>query len=322
MSKNIKISLDLKKRLYFEMLRIRMVEETIASIYPDQQIRCPVHLSVGQEAIAVGVSESLTKDDYSFSTHRSHAHFLAKGGNLNAMMAELYGKRNGCCGGKGGSMHLVDTAVNFFAVPILGSTIPMAVGTAFAASQQNLSYVSVVFFGEAAAEEGVFYESMNYASLKNLPVIFVCENNLYSVYSPISVRQPSSRNNLSIAKAHGIDAVKGMGNNSDEVYEITKAAVDKARNGGGPSYLEFSTYRWREHCGPNYDNDLGYRSQSEFDEWVLRDPLLKNTQSLISQDERDFFVSTIQNEIDHAISFAKLDEYPNPAQLYEDVFAK
>jgi pyruvate dehydrogenase E1 component alpha subunit len=322
MSTMATIDVDLERELYVQMLRIRMVEEKIVSLYPEQQIRCPVHLSIGQEAIAVGVSQTLKKNDYVFSTHRSHAHFLAKGGNLNAMMAEIYGKESGCCGGKGGSMHLVDTEVNFYAVPILGSTIPMAVGTAFAAFIKKEPYVSVVFFGEAASEEGVFYESLNYASLKNLPVVFVCENNLYSVYSPLELRQPPTRNNLAIANAHGIDGFKGNGNNVRDVLTLTKQAVEKARSGGGPTYLEFSTYRWREHCGPNYDNDIGYRDQQECDDWMLCDPLKQLSSNTLSSEDEEQLVLKIKNEIDLAVDFAKNDKYPEAFALYENVFAK
>lgn len=322
MNSKVAIYTDLEKKLYSGMLRIRMVEEMIASLYPEQQIRCPVHLSIGQEGIAVGVCEALKKDDYVFSTHRSHAHFLAKGGSLKAMMAELYGKQSGCCGGKGGSMHLVDADVNFYAVPILGSTIPMAVGTAFAAANHLKSYVSVVFFGEAATEEGAFYESLNYASLKKLPVIFICENNLYSVYSPMSVRQPLIRDNLAIANAHGVCAFKGDGNNALEVYELTKVAVDKARNGGGPTYLEFSTYRWREHCGPNFDNDLSYRDKSEYDGWMLRDPISLLSATLSDLNHSENLALEIQDEINQAAQFAKNDVYPVASALYQDVFAK
>lgn len=321
MRNSITTSNEFLLNIYSKMLRIRLVEEAIVALYPDQQIRCPVHLSIGQEAIAVGVCEALKAEDYVFSTHRSHAHFLAKGGDLKAMMAELYGKQGGCCGGKGGSMHLVDKGVNFFAVPILGSTIPMAVGTALTATILDSHFVSVVFFGEAASEEGVFYESLNYAALKNLPVIFICENNLYSVYSPMSVRQPKGRSNLSIANAHGIEGFVADGNNVLEVYNLTKNAVQKAQSGRGPTYLEFSTYRWREHCGPNFDNDIGYRSQAESDKWMLRDPLNLASFDWLKQANYKSLILEIQVEIDKAVCFAKSDTYPEPAALYDDVFA-
>jgi len=177
---------------YSEMLRLRLVEEAIVNAYSDQEMRCPIHLCIGQEAIAVGVCAALEQSDYVMSNHRSHGHYLAKGGDLKAMMAELYGKKTGCTSGKGGSMHLVDLENGFLgAVPIVSGIIPVACGTAFASQMKNEKRVTTVFFGDAAVEEGVFCESINFALLKKLPVVFVCENNLYSVYSPMSVRQPN-----------------------------------------------------------------------------------------------------------------------------------
>ncbi|HIO55582.1 MAG TPA: thiamine pyrophosphate-dependent dehydrogenase E1 component subunit alpha, partial [Candidatus Marinimicrobia bacterium] len=246
------------------MLKIRIVEEKIAELYPEQEMRCPVHLCIGQEAIAAGVCANLTDKDYVLSTHRSHGHYLAKGGDMRRMIAEIYGRDTGCSHGKGGSMHLVDLAVGYLgSAPIVGSTIPIAVGTAFGSTMRGDSRVTVAFFGEGASEEGVFHESLNFALLKKLPIIFVCENNLYSVYSSMEVRQPRVREVYEVARGHGIESRQGDGNDVDEVYEMTKRAVDKARKGGGPTFLEFKTYRWREHCGPLYDNDIGYRTESE-----------------------------------------------------------
>ena len=211
---NIKIDVAAEKQLhlYFGMLRIRLVEETIAQLYPEQEMRCPVHLCTGQEAIAVGVCANLNDADYVLSNHRSHGHYLAKGGKLKAMLAEIYGKASGCCQGKGGSMHLVDLSVNYLgSTPIVGGTIPIATGVAFGTLMKKGGMVTVVFLGDAAAEEGVFCESLNFAALRNLPILYVCENNFYSVYSPISVRQSNKRNNLMLAQAFGIYAKKATG---------------------------------------------------------------------------------------------------------------
>lgn len=312
---------DIIERFYYGMLRIRLVEEKIAELYPEQEMRCPVHLSIGQEAVAVGVCAALKSEDYVLSTHRSHAHFLAKGGNLKAMIAELYGRQAGCCKGKGGSMHLFDKSVNSYAVPIVGSTIPIAVGTAFASLMSNKHLVSIAFFGDAAAEEGVFYESLNFASLKKIPVVFVCENNLYSVYSPLKVRQPANRNNIKIVNGHGIEGYQGDGNNVIEVYNLAKAAVEKARNGEGPTFLEFATYRWREHCGPNYDNHLGYRSENEFEAWKLHDPIKQLEKQGMDESKIGKMILEIQNEIHAAFNFAKNDQYPDEAMLYQHVYA-
>ena len=179
------------------MLRIRMVEETISRRYSEWKMRCPVHLSIGQEAPAVGVMENLKKEDKIVTAHRSHAHYLAKGGNLNSMIAELYGKETGCAKGKGGSMHLIDLKAGVTAaVPIVGSTIPIGVGLSWSIKLERKKNIVVIFFGDGATEEGVFQESLDFASLHNLPVLFVCENNEFSVYSHLSKRQSKKRNNL------------------------------------------------------------------------------------------------------------------------------
>ena len=272
------------KQVYFQMLRIRLVEERIAERYPQQEMRCPVHLCIGQEAVAAGVCAALTREDYVMSGHRSHGHYLAKGGSLKAMMAELYGKATGCSRGKGGSMHLVDLEVGFLgATPIVGATIPIAVGTAFASLMRGESRVSVVFFGDAAPETGAFHESLNFAALKRLPVVFVCENNLYSTASPLSVRQPDGLELVERGRGHGVASEQGDGNDAVEVYERARRAVERARRGEGPTFLEFKTYRWREHCGPYYDNDLGYRSESEFQEWQGRCPLTRLKERLLGE---------------------------------------
>jgi TPP-dependent pyruvate/acetoin dehydrogenase alpha subunit len=262
-------------RLFRDMKRIRMVEETIASRYSEQEMRCPVHLSVGQEAAAVGVCSVLRQSDQVMSGHRSHAHYLAKGGDLDAMIAEIYGRETGCCRGRGGSMHLVDRRAGFVgAVPIVGSTIPIATGLAFADKLMARDRVTVAFLGEAATEQGVFHESMNFAALHRLPLVFACENNLYSVYSHIRVRQPVDRPVFHQAAAHRVPAEQVDGNDPMAVAGASSRAVDRARGGGGPSFLELLTYRWREHCGPGFDNHIGYRTEAEYLDWRQRDPVV------------------------------------------------
>ncbi len=309
------------------MLRIRMIEERIAELYAEQEMRCPVHLCIGQEAVAVGVCAYLSPQDYVFSSHRSHGHYLAKGGHLDAMMAEIYGKAAGCSAGKGGSMHLVDTSAGFMgATPIVGSTIPIAVGTALASQMRHQQRVSVCFFGEGATETGVFHESINFASLKSLPVVFVCENNLYSVYSSLDVRQPKGREVFSLAKAHGVESFQADGNDVLEVFEVTKKAVSKARRGKGPTFLEFKTYRWREHCGPNYDNDLGYRAPGEFEKWKKRCPIENLQRTLLRENiltKQD--VSRLKDDFDKemaaAVQFAKKTPFPQEKHLAEHLYA-
>jgi len=303
-----------------------MVEERIADLYPEQQMRCPVHLCIGQEAIAVGVCAALERDDSIMSGHRSHGHYLAKGGDLKRMLAEIYGKATGCSGGKGGSMHLVDTDAGFLgAVPIVGSTIPIAVGVAFGATLRGESKVSVVFFGEGATEEGVFAESLNFSALKQLPVIFICENNLYSVYSHIRVRQAPTRSICNIAKSHGMDASSADGNDVEAVLALASKAVSRARDGSGPTLLEFSTYRWREHCGPNYDNNLGYRMEAEFQEWQKRCPIRRIEERLVGRGGFDVGVlaelrKELAAEIEDAVAFAKESPFPEPREMMRNVY--
>jgi TPP-dependent pyruvate/acetoin dehydrogenase alpha subunit len=318
---------EILKRLYYQMLRIRMVEERIAELYPEQEMRCPVHLCIGQEAVAAGVCANLSRDDYALSNHRSHAHYLAKGGNLKAMIAELYGKVTGCSGGKGGSMHLVDISVGFLgATPIVGSTVAIAVGAALGTVMQDRHQVTAIFFGDATVEEGAFHESANFAALKKLPVIFVCENNLYSVQSPLSVRQPGNREIFEVAKGHGIASYQGDGNDVVQVYQIAKRAINRARKGGGPTFLEFKTYRWREHCGPNDDFNLGYRTESEVRDWQKRCPIKRLKESLLtdgilSNQDIEAMISDLKTEIEAAIVFAKESAFPDKRMLLEHIYA-
>ena len=311
--------------LLFRMLLIRTVEERIADLYHEQQMRCPVHLCIGQEAISAGVCAALRDDDNVMSNHRSHGHYLAKGGDLKLMLAEIYGKATGCSQGKGGSMHLTDMSVNFLgATPIVGGIIPVATGVSLTSLMKGDDKVTVVFTGDAATEEGVFTESLNFASLKNLPVIYVCENNFYSVYTPLGARQPKERENLSIASAYGIKGAKGDGNNVTEVYELTQKAVAHAREGSGPYYLEFDTYRWREHCGPNYDNDLGYRSESEFLQWRKQCPVETYADRLmnygiISAEQIEEYMDRLHGEFNDAVKFAVESPFPEDEELFTNV---
>ena len=313
--------------MHYDMLRIRMIEEAIAERYSEWEMRCPVHLCIGQEAIAVGVCANLRKTDYAMSTHRAHGHYLAKGGNLKAMLSEIYGKATGCSKGKGGSQHIIDLDAGFLgSTPIVGSIIPIATGVAFGIYQKNEDKIATVFFGEAATEEGVFSESLNFASLKKLPVMFICENNHFSVYSPLSVRQPAERDNTAIARALGIYADKGDGNNVLDIYNITKKAVAQIQEGHGPAYLEFETYRWREHCGPNFDNQIGYRTEEEYLEWRKRCPIesIENKlkeQEVLAESDINQMKAKIESEIEEAFTFAKNSDFPDSKELYSDLYA-
>lgn len=311
------IDKDTKVKLFYSMLRIRLIEEAIAHRYHEQKMRTPVHLSIGQEAVATAAGHVLKSTDYAVSTHRAHAHYFAKGGSLNAMIAELYGKVTGCSRGRGGSMHLIDRSVGFMgSTAIVGNTIPIGVGFALSSKLMGEEKVSCIFVGDGAIEEGVFYESLNFAVLKKLPVMFICENNYYSVYTPIEKRQPKNRELHKLANAIGAATDHGDGNDVLECYEKINKAVNAIRQGEGPYFLEFATYRWREHCGPNYDNDLGYRTVEEFENWKLKDPITKFKAYLIENCHLtdDIFKQMeidIQQEINAAFSFAEQSPFPD-----------
>ena len=307
---NAVIEEEIALDLFREMLRIRLIEEAIAERYSDKKMRCPVHLSIGQEAIAVGVCKASLYSDYLISNHRAHAHYLAKGGSLKAMIAEIYGKQDGCCKGRGGSMHLVDLSVGMMgSTPIVGGSLPVAVGLAFATQMRKQKQVTIVFFGEGATEEGMFAECLNFASLRNLPILFVCENNLYSVYSPLEVRQSPERDRVAIAAAHGIEAKIGYGNDVEVVYRMAKEAIDSIREGKGPVFLEFDTYRHRAHCGPSFDNHIGYRTEEEFQLWEKKCPL-KSFQNKLTETELQAIRSPILLEIQEAFEFANKSPFP------------
>lgn len=314
------------QELYFSMLRIRMVEEKIAELYAEQEMRCPVHLSIGQEAVAVGVCDHLEREDIVMSAHRAHAHYLAKGGDLKSMIAELYGKETGCAMGKGGSMHLVDLNSGFFAaVPIVGSTIPIAVGVAWAFKLKKSSNIVTVFLGDGATEEGVFFESLDFASLKNVPILFVCENNFYSVYSQLDIRQAPGRKLSALAESHGIKSFTGDGNNIDQVSELTKEAIKYIKSNKSPAFMELDTFRWLEHCGPHDDDDLGYRKKGELDQWVERDPINNYKSKMIENHkltEKEIIenIGIISTEINEAFKFAKKSPFPDESILNQHIY--
>ena len=323
---NCEIPPEILKKFLYEMLYIRLVGEEIARIYPEQEMRCPVHLSIGQEAIAVGICANLSHDDFVLSNHRSHAHYLAKGGCLNRMLAEIYGKQTGCCNGKSGSMHLIDLSHGFLgAVPIVGSSIPIAVGVAFGIKIKKMDNITTVFFGDGAVEEGAFHESLNFASLKRLPIIFICENNFFSVYSPLSVRQPPNREIYLLAKSHGIESFYGDGNNVLEVYQLMKNAIEIIKKSNGPVFLELKTYRWREHCGPYYDNNLGYRTEDEFNTWKKKCPIDAFTNYLLSNNVLDTKMiqdmkQEIMKKIEDSFNFARESPFPDKDLLMKDIY--
>jgi len=319
--------IELQKSLMNKMLRIRKVEEEIAKRYPQGKMRCPTHLSVGQEAVAAAFGECIKTSDYAVSTHRGHGHYLSKGGCLKSMLAELYGKETGCSKGRGGSMHLVDLRVNFMGTSaIVGNSIPIGVGLALSAKIRKTKQVSCVFIGDGAIEEGVFYESVNFAALRKLPVVFICENNLYSVYSPIHVRQPENRCIAKMVEGMGIEATKGNGNDAMECYGILKNTINECRAKSLPQFLEFSTYRLLEHCGTNYDDYLGYRKFEEIKEWRHKDPIqsckkILDDKGINTAEYESGIMPGIIEEINKAFSFAEESPFPELESLMEGIYA-
>ena len=314
--------------MYRQALRIRMVEEEIVARYPEQEMRCPTHICIGQEAPPVGVSAHLKKSDYVFSAHRSHGHYLAKGGDLNAMIAELYGRSTGCALGVGGSQHLVDLEAGFLgSAPILASTISVGVGAAWASKRRGDGRVVIIYFGDGATEEGAFHEALNFAGVNRLPVVFVCENNLYSVHSALSVRQPAHRTVKEIGPVHGLEALAADGNDIDAVWQLAEYGVNRARREMQPVLLEFFTYRWKEHCGPREDLELGYRDQAELERWRARCPIDRYRKVLLSDqvlatDLDARMTREIAEEIDAAFSFAKTSPYPPKEDMMRFVFPR
>lgn len=317
---------SLYKNLFSSLLKLRMTENEIAKKYSEQEMRCPVHLSIGQEAAAVGVCSNLELQDQVYSTHRCHSHYLAKGGDLRSMISELYGKRSGCCGGRGGSMHLMDPSVGMMlSLPIVASIIPIAVGAALSLKLKKKKNVISVFFGDAAVEEGVFHESANFASLNKLPIVFVCENNKYSCFTKINERQPSE-DITRLAKCHNISNLRMNGNNLINVYEKSKMIIQQIKKKPEPFFLQLDTYRHVEHCGPNSDDNLNYRGKSELNNWLKDDPLENFIKFLKGENEYDQKIvkeinDKIMIEINSAFKFAKNDKFPNPASIKKFVYA-
>lgn len=315
-------------QLYESMLKIRMVEEEIANRYHEGKMRCPTHLSIGQEAVPAAIGSCVEKSDFAISTHRGHAHYLGKGGNMKSMIAEIYGKVTGCSKGRGGSMHLIDTSVGFMGTSaIVGNSIPVGVGFALSAKTKKTGQLSCVFFGDGATEEGAYYESVNFAVLRKLPVLFICENNFYSVYSPLNVRQPEGRSINKVAEALGLGVMNVIdGNDVDECFLAIQTAVQKIRNNEGPQFLEFTTYRWREHCGANYDNHIGYRTEEEYQEWKQKDPILNYEKKLfsvgaLSPETAVSIKEKIAREIADAFDFAEMSLFPEAHEAYIGEYA-
>lgn len=312
---------EMVERLYREMRMIRSAEERMAQIYPTDKIRSPMHLSIGQESIAVGVCNSLKKEDVVAGTYRGHALYLAKGGDLKKMVAELYGKKTGCAGGKGGSMHLISTEANVLGTSaVVGTTIPVLVGYAMALKREGKGRVAVVFMGDGATEEGVFYESLNFAALHKLPVVFVCENNNYAIYTHIKKRWSAPTICERVA-GFGIPTKRFEDGDVFAIREHIDRHLPLMRSGEmGPIFLECLTYRWLEHVGPGEDFHLGHRTRDEMEYWKANDQI-DRLGKMISPHSKAKIDSEIEKSVMDAVEFAENSPFPNDEELYTHVYS-
>ncbi|HVT82525.1 MAG TPA: thiamine pyrophosphate-dependent dehydrogenase E1 component subunit alpha [Phycisphaerae bacterium] len=309
------------ERIYRSLQLIRRVEEEVARVYPSDKIMSPVHLSIGQEAVSVGVCDALRPDDIAFGTYRSHALYLAKGGNLKGMIAELYGKAAGCAKGKAGSMHLIDIPAGVMgASAVVGTTIPHAAGYAMAVKARKGDQLVVCFLGDGATEEGVFSETLNFAVIKQLPVLFVCENNSYAIHSTLAVRQGKT-DICQRVRSHGMPAERIDDMDVLNIRDFTEKAAGKIRGekGSGPMFLECMCYRWMEHVGPNHDYHLGYRNRSEAESWMKNDQV-KIVGEKLNPDVRKRIDAEVEAEVRAAFEFAEKAPFPDERELYTDMF--
>jgi TPP-dependent pyruvate/acetoin dehydrogenase alpha subunit len=307
-------------RLYRSMYLIRRVEEEIIRLYPTDKIKSPVHLSIGQEAVSAAVCDHLERTDILFGTYRGHALYLAKGGDVPRMMAELYGKVDGCARGKAGSMHLVDPSVGMMGTSAVVATgISNAVGAALALKMQKSKSIVVCFFGEGSTDEGAWHESMNFASLKKLPILFVCENNFYAIYSHVRDRM-AGPGLTARSQAYGIPAELIQDHVPMELHERAGAAVAAVRRGDGPRFIECMTYRWRDHVGPTEDRVHNYRPDAELDAKIEGDNL-KIVGGMLPAELKKLIEAEEEKRIAEAIAFAEASTFPEDREIYDHVFA-
>jgi TPP-dependent pyruvate/acetoin dehydrogenase alpha subunit len=302
------------------MLLVRRVEEEIARVYHTDVIKSPVHLSIGQEAASVAVCEALHRNDVVFGTYRGHALYLAKGGDLRAMVAELYGKATGCARGKGGSMHLIDVKAGMFGTSaVVATTLPHAIGYAKAIRIMGEDRVVACFFGDGAVEEGAFHESMNFAALHRLPVLFVCENNFYAIHTHIEARQAST-DLVGRARSYGMPADCVQDGDPFRTHAIADSWVPAMRSGEmGPAFLECRAYRWKEHVGPLDDFQAGYRSEQEAQQWIDRDPV-RLLGTLLDPATRKGIETEVTQAVLDAFEFAAESPFPVDSELWDHVY--
>jgi TPP-dependent pyruvate/acetoin dehydrogenase alpha subunit len=326
---NIDIS-GIDKSLLIDMLRkmilIRKAEEKLSEHVESGKIKCPCHLGIGQEAIGVAVSLVMRKSDRAFGAHRSHSHYLALNENTFSLFAEVLGRYDGCSHGMGGSMHIVDNENGFKgSVPIVGATIPIATGAGLAAKMDKTGDISISYFGDGACEEGVLHESLNMASIMNLPVLYVCENNLFASHLHIDLRQPSNTTSR-FARAHHINHSTVDGNDIVAMYKLLKSEVGSMRSSNTPYYLEAFTYRWKGHVGHRDDIDVGVKRGAQLDAWKKRDPIKRLADSLIhecviTESEYHNLNIEIQNKINTDWEKAELASFPQNEFLITQVYS-
>ncbi len=307
-------------RLYRKLRLIRCAEEEVVKIYPSDKIKSPVHLSIGQEAVAVGICDPLRADDVVSATYRSHAAYIAKGGDLLALFAELYGKDTGCCRGKGGSMHLIDMDRFILGTSaVVGTTIPVAVGYALALKWEGRGRLVAVFFGDGATEEGAFSESLNFAALHKLPVLFVCENNGYAIHTPLSKRWANRRLCDRVA-TYDIPVHHVRDSDVLSLWRVASLAYGAIRRGEGPAFIECQTYRWKEHVGPGEDYDAGYRTRDEMRPWVERDQV-RIIGEMLAPEVKMAIDAEVEQSVAAAVEFAENSPFPPTSELHTDVYA-
>jgi len=318
------LDVAIAEELYRKIFKIRVAEEKIAKIYPSDKIQSPIHLSIGQEAVAAGVCQALEKTDHIYGTYRGHGIFIAKGGDLRRLFAELYAKDTGCARGRGGSMHLAAPEVGLMGCSaIVASTIPLAVGDALAAKMRGEDRVAVAFFGDGAVDEGIFFESLNFAALKQLPVIFVCENNNYAVHSKVRDRHVQTEL-CRYGEGLGVFGQRLDGDDVAVVYTSMREAVEQVRNEKIPLLMEYVTYRWSEHVGPNRDHKEGYRDHEKLKSAVQNDPMQRAKALLkdlgTSDQTMRQWEKEIEKQVEEAILFAETSPFPEPEQLVQVLF--
>lgn len=304
--------------------RIRRVEIEISKRYKENEMRCPVHLSIGQEIVPSILSININHKDFVVSTHRSHAHYLGKDGDLKRMIAEIYGKITGCSKGNGGSMHLIDKSKNFMgSTSIVGNSIPIGTGLALSSKLKKKKQIAVIYFGDGATEQGSFYESLNFSALKKIPALYICENNLYSVYTDIKSRQPKNRNLKNLVKSLGLKSYRFDDLNNFSNYKKIEKIVKEVRQKSEPAFIEFVTYRYHEHCGPEIDDHLNYRNNREIKSWKKKDNyiFLKNyLKNKVGEKTINKIEMRIMHEINNAFNFAKNSKFPNKKDMFKNIY--